>query len=79
MNGLMLHSGARSATREAVLAVSTPAATASWRPIPHGDLLAGVQATLDRGGLHTVEEAHGLLIVALQRHQPGEVEAGGIH
>jgi hypothetical protein len=60
MKGLMLHSGAHSATREAVLAIPTPPATPTWRPVPHGDLLAGVQATLERSGLHTAEEAHGL-------------------
>jgi hypothetical protein len=60
MNGLILHCGAHTASREAVLAVATPAPTATWRPIPHGDLLAGVQTTLERGGLRTVEEAHGL-------------------
>jgi hypothetical protein len=60
MNGLILHSGAHSVSREAVLAVPTPAATTTWRPIPHGELLAGVQTTLERSGLRTVEEGHGL-------------------
>jgi hypothetical protein len=60
MKGLMLHSGAHTASRETVLAVPTPPPTATWRPIPHGDLIAGVQDTLERSGLYTVEEAHGL-------------------
>lgn len=57
---LMLHTGARSATREQVALVPTPARTQSWVPIPHGRLLDGVQGCLERAGLAVVSEAHGL-------------------
>ncbi len=57
---LCLHTGARSATREEVAVVATPPRTATWVPIPHGRLLAGVQASLERAGLSVVSEAHGL-------------------
>src|SRR5262245_6015685 len=60
MNGLILHCGANAATIDAVRAVSTPNATPSWQPIPHGDLYGRVRATLEGNGLHVVEEAHGL-------------------
>ena len=60
MNGLMLHTGSHTASREQVMSVATPVATKSWQPIAHADLLNGVQTTLERSGLHTVEESHGL-------------------
>lgn len=59
-SNLCLHAGARSASRDQVAAVPTPARTASWVPIPHGRLLAGVQESLARAGLSVVSEAHGL-------------------
>jgi hypothetical protein len=60
MNGLVLHCGANAATIDAVRTVPTPDATASWQPIPHGDLYGRVRETLETGGLHVVHEAHGL-------------------
>jgi hypothetical protein len=57
---LMLHTGARSATREQVALVPTPARTQSWVPIPHARLLDGVQGCLERAGLVVISEAHGL-------------------
>jgi hypothetical protein len=60
MNGLTLHCGTNLATSDAVHAVPTPEATASWQPIPHGDLYTRVRTTLEGSGLHVVQEAHGL-------------------
>src|SRR5947209_6393416 len=57
---LMLHCGAKAASREQVAAVPTPARTPTWVPIAHGRLLAGVQECLARAGLSVVSEAHGL-------------------
>jgi hypothetical protein len=57
---LMLHCGARAASREQIAAVATPHRTGTWVPIPHGHLLAGVQGCLERAGLAVVTEAHGL-------------------
>lgn len=52
--------GARAGSRDQVAAVLTPARTASWVPLPHNRLLAGVQSALERVGLSVVTEAHGL-------------------
>ena len=60
MNGLVLHCGAKSATREQVFAVPTPASTESWVPVPHGNILENVQAQLGRAGMSVMQEAHGL-------------------
>jgi hypothetical protein len=57
---LILHCGARTATREQVAGVATPPGTRTWHPLAHGRLLDGVQGALERAGLHVVSEAHGL-------------------
>src|SRR5690348_15506115 len=57
---LMLHCGARTVDREQIAAVATPPRTETWVPIPHSQLLAGVQGCLERAGLSVVTEAHGL-------------------
>ncbi len=57
---LLLHCGGKSASREQLIHVDTPAATDSWHPIPHYDLLTAVSETLERSGMHIVGEAHGL-------------------
>jgi hypothetical protein len=57
---LILHTDARSATREQVALVPTPPRTTSWVPIPHARLLDGIQGCLERAGLAVVNEAHGL-------------------
>jgi hypothetical protein len=59
-SNLILHSGASAVSRDQVAVVRTPERTPSWVPIPHHRLLEGVQATLERAGLHVVTEAHGL-------------------
>ena len=57
---LCLHCGSRSVPREQVAATTTPPRTSSWVPIPHAQLLEGVQSSLQRAGLSVVSEAHGL-------------------
>ncbi len=57
---LTLHTGAKTAAREQVALVPTPARTPSWVPIPHARLLDGVQGCLESAGLAVVSEAHGL-------------------
>jgi hypothetical protein len=57
---LVLHRGARTATRDEVAHVPTPDRTRSWVPIPHVTLLDGVQAALERAGLTVTSESHGL-------------------
>ena len=57
---LCLHCGSRSVPREQVTATTTPPRTSSWVPIPHAQLLEGVQSSLQRAGLSVVSEAHGL-------------------
>jgi hypothetical protein len=57
---LILHCGANAVSRDRVAEVLTPSRTESWVPIPHHRLLASVQESLNRSGLHVVTEAHGL-------------------
>lgn len=59
-NGLMLHCGAQKVYREVLDSVPTPEPTASWCPIPHGDMLGGIQGTLERAGYRVATEAHAL-------------------
>ena len=57
---LILHCGANAVDRSVVEATPTPPATATWQPVPHGELLAQVESFLPRYGLSKVGEAHGL-------------------
>jgi hypothetical protein len=59
-SNLILHAGARLATREEVLAVPTPAGTDTWQPVPHVELLDGVLNRLQSIGLQVRKEQHGL-------------------
>jgi hypothetical protein len=60
MSKLMLHSGAQNVTLEDVLAVTTPEATDTWHPIPHGELVEAVRDTLQGVGLGIQGEEYGL-------------------
>lgn len=57
---LMLHRGARPATRDDLARVATPPRTRTWVPVPHLALLDGVRAALDRAGLAVAAEDHAL-------------------
>lgn len=59
-NGLTLHCGAHEIRREILDSVPTPEPTQSWCPIPHADLLGGIQGTLERAGYRVTSEAHAL-------------------
>lgn len=57
---LCLHCGAAEVPRKALSAVPTPAATETWRPIPHEEYVRQVEWELPRYGLDIVAEAHAL-------------------
>src|SRR5664279_4194863 len=60
MNGLMLHTGAATASYEQVAAVQTPDAIGEWNPIPHVQLLDTVKTELLTSGFSITEESFGL-------------------
>jgi hypothetical protein len=60
MTNLILHCGARHVERTQVEASPTPAASATWQPIPHRRLLELVETTLTAGGLSIKNQAHAL-------------------
>lgn len=60
MNGLMLHTGADTVTRDDIFAADTPANTATHYPIPHSALYNRVNDMITSKGLSVVQEAHGL-------------------
>src|SRR5277367_5660728 len=61
MNGLMLHTGARTVDLGALFMAPTPERTATHVPIPHHDLLKQVKHNIGQtGSMEIVEEAHGL-------------------
>jgi hypothetical protein len=60
MLNLMLHCGAHAVERASVETAATPAATDTWHPIPHNQLLTQVESTLAGIGLNTNSEAHAL-------------------
>jgi hypothetical protein len=57
---LILHTGARAVQREQLANVITPARTATWVPIAHEQLLAGVVGALQANHMAVVNESHGL-------------------
>jgi len=57
---LCLHCGAAEVPRKALALVPTPAATETWRPIPHEEYVRQVEWELPRYGLDIVQEAHAL-------------------
>ncbi len=78
---LMLHCGSQRVERDQLNKVQLPERTRSYVPIAHGDLLDGVQTTLERSGLTIIEEAHGMspdgglyfgLLQVMNGHQPDD-------
>src|SRR5262245_43714131 len=57
---LMLHTGAQSVNREAVMASETPNATKTWQPVPHGLILDQATQVMEANGFDVVGEAHGM-------------------
>jgi len=60
MANLLLHCGSRAVDRAALACVATPAATQSWQPIPHLELVETVESALTTNGLRLVNQAHGM-------------------
>jgi hypothetical protein len=60
MSQLVLHAGAHAVPRSVVAEVQTPAATNTWHPIPHIDVVALVEQALTSRGLRVVSEQFGL-------------------
>ena len=76
---LIAHCGAHNVTREEVEATQLPAATASYTPVHHGEVLTLAEQTLDRYGYRPAEEAHtmtrdGLRYFGLMRFSPDGAE-----
>lgn len=61
---LILHCGARAATRAEVNAVACPASTETWHPIPHNrmitEMITEIERALKATGMQIVSEAYGL-------------------
>src|SRR3954468_18746666 len=60
MVNLILHCGAKNVPRSTVEKASTPAASATWVPVPHGRFLEQVETTISGNGLAVVNQAHAL-------------------
>lgn len=60
MTNLVLHCGAKSVPRSVVVKATTPAASATWVPVPHGRFLEQVESTISGNGLTVVSQAHAL-------------------
>jgi hypothetical protein len=60
MQGLILHRGAVEASLQMVLDTPTPAATKTWCPIAHGDLLSIVEREMTSQGLEIADRGFGL-------------------
>jgi len=59
-SNLVLHCGARAATRDQINAVQTPIATATWNPVPYGRLVGEVERSLAQSNMRIVNESYGL-------------------
>jgi hypothetical protein len=57
---LIMHCGARAVERPALGLVKTPAATPSWQPVPHLQLIEQVEKALVASSLKIVNQAHSL-------------------
>jgi uncharacterized protein DUF932 len=79
MVNLVLHCGAQHAERQAVEDAFTPAASASWVPVPHHRLLEQVESTLVASGMHVENEAHALWNNGLRYFGLLEVTNGHAH
>lgn len=55
---LVCHAGARKVDEFMLGTVETPAATASWTPIPHAEFVGGIRSALIRAGMAVTREEH---------------------
>ncbi len=60
MSDLCIHRGSRIVQLPELADIPTPQATSSWRPVPHIDLVTGLQEGLDRAGV--IHAARGVAI-----------------
>jgi len=58
--GLLLHCGAETVDREELFETSTPAATDTWYPLAHRDLVTEVEGQLEDAGFTLDAESHAL-------------------
>ena len=79
MVNLVLHCGARHVERPAVEEARTPAASATWVPVPHHRLLEQVESTLVGSGMTVANEAHALWSDGLRYFGLLEVTNGQPH
>lgn len=79
MVNLILHCGAQHVERPAVVKAKTPAASATWVPVPHHRLLEQVESTLVGGGMTVANEAHALWNDGLRYFGLLEVTNGSPH
>jgi hypothetical protein len=74
-----LHCGASHVERQAVEKASTPAASATWVPVPHHRLLEQVEETILGSGMIVVNQAHALWHDGLRYFGLMEVANGQAH
>jgi hypothetical protein len=55
---LMIHAGGVRVTREDLMKLETPAATATWRPVPHHVLVDAIHAEAARRHMAVVQEEY---------------------
>src|SRR5436190_20921586 len=60
MVNLILHCGAKNVPRSTVEKATTPPASATWVPVPHGRFLEQVESTISGSVLTVVNQAHAL-------------------
>ena len=58
--GLMIDSNARYVGRNEIAQVLTPVATASWKPVPHLDVIDAVTDVVKANNWMILEEQYGL-------------------
>lgn len=55
---LIAHCGARRVSHEELYTFAPPASTPTWRPIAHAELLAFLEAELQRRSMRIAQEAY---------------------
>ena len=79
MVNLVLHCGARHVERDSVEEALTPAASATWVPVPHHRLLEQVEETIVGSGMTVTNQAHALWNRGLRYFGLLEVTNGRAH
>lgn len=58
--GIILHRGSRNVSLDEVMCAQTPDATETWKPIPHGEVVALVKSNLAGLGQEIASEEYGM-------------------